>query len=90
MSKVPSAEIFSLLSSMAGLGRVIGSKELEHRSTLKYGQALSLINAALNDDVKALQDETRASILVLGLYEVSPLKLGSYTKLVDPAVGCLY
>ena len=37
---------------MAGLGRVIGSKELEHRSTLKYRQALSLINAALNDDVK--------------------------------------
>jgi hypothetical protein len=54
----------------AGLARVRMSHELNSKARFKYSVALSTINAALRDPLKAVQDETLTAVILLGLYEV--------------------
>lgn len=55
---------------LAALGNRPHSKRLLPLAGAKYAQALNLTNAALRDPVKAKTDQTLASVLLLGLFEV--------------------
>lgn len=59
-----------LAVGLAGLSRVTQTRPLAVIARLKYCAALSLTNSALRQPGKAIEDETLASILLLGLYEV--------------------
>jgi hypothetical protein len=49
------------------------SKALRHMAAFHYERALKHVNAALKDPHVALSDQTLASVLLLGLFEVCGL-----------------
>jgi hypothetical protein len=60
-------------TAMASLASRPHSKALLPRANMYYAKALSTLNAALRDPVMAYQDQTLAAVIMLGLYEASPL-----------------
>jgi hypothetical protein len=56
--------------SYAFIANQSGTPESKSRRSLAYGQALKTTNAALNDDVLRVKDETLVSVWLLSLYEV--------------------
>lgn len=57
--------------SYAFIANQYGTPESKSRRSLAYGQALKTTNAALNDHVLRVKDETLVSVWLLSLYEVT-------------------
>lgn len=57
--------------SYAFIANQSGTPESKSRRSLAYGQALQTTNAALNDHVLRVKDETLLSVWLLSLYEVT-------------------
>lgn len=59
--------------SYAFIANDFGTSESRSRRSLAYGKALKVTNAALNDPVSSVKDETLMTVWLLSLYEVLDL-----------------
>lgn len=69
-SVVSSLTIALSAAGTLGLAQFTRSEELKSRAMDTYAIALTMTNEALKDPAKRFEDETLASVLLLGLYEV--------------------
>lgn len=60
--------------SYAFIANDFGTSESRSRRSLAYGKALKVTNAALNDPVSSVKDETLVTVWLLSLYEVFGLR----------------
>ncbi|RDW67039.1 hypothetical protein BP5796_09788 [Coleophoma crateriformis] len=64
LSTVTMSVAYALLANRSN------AKELISKASTEYARGLQMINKALRDPVQALEDDTLASVIVLGIFEV--------------------
>lgn len=61
---------FTMAVAYALMGNRNNENELLPKAAKEYSRGLEMMNEALRDPVRALEDDTLASVILLGLFEV--------------------